>query len=143
MLRYKERENRWIRREQQERLDLESWKNAAGLSLLELTDGSENFIRTFSLYEKIREIGYLDSWEKAFAFYDKKILEELILEDINAYYALEDEKFATLEEMLNSISPEEVFTIFIEWEMDHRPGLLPGTLILDVLDKISLLKNKR
>lgn len=138
LLQYKERERRWIERETRERPDLEAWKTSAVASLLELADG-DNFIKTFCLYEKVRKISFLESWEKIFAFYDREILEELFLEDINAFYALEEEKFSSFSEVMEKICPKEAFVIFIEREMDIRPGMLPGNLILDMLDKLSLL----
>ncbi len=138
LIRYKERERRWIEREAAERTDFETWKNSVGASLLELAD-VDDFAKTFRIYEKVRNIGFLEGWEEAFAFYDKKILEELLLEDVNTFYVLEEDKFTSLEEILKKICPEEAFVIFIEREMDVRPSILPGNLILDMLDKLSLL----
>ena len=138
LIRYKKRERCWIKREAAEWIDFEAWKNSAGASLLELAD-AKDFARIFHLYEKVRKIGFLGSWKEAFAFYDKEILEELFLEDINAFYALEEEKFSSFSEVMEKISPKEAFVIFIEREMDIRPGMLPGNLILDMLDKLSLL----
>lgn len=138
LIRYKERERRWIKREAKERADFEAWKSSAGASLLELAD-SDDFAKAFRLYEKVRKIGFLEGWEEAFAFYDKEILEELLLEDVNDFYALEEDKFASSEEVLKKMHPEEAFVIFIERETDIRPGMLPGRLILDMLDKLSLL----
>lgn len=148
LMHYKNRERRWIEREKRwteekgKDTDLETWKEAVTAYLLELARCASGQKTTMSFYQKIRKIGYLKSWEEAFSFYDRKILEEVILEDAVLLYMPElGKNDVNFESLMGRKSPEEIFVAFIEQEMDRRPGLLPGNVILDVLDKLFLLRH--
>lgn len=136
---YISRKKRWMEREQRKEETLAHWKKTAILSLLELSDEAGSDMDSHCIYDLIVKILEVDSWEAAFMYYDETILNQLLLEGVNDFYNCEN-KFRKYEEVLKGNSPETVFVRFIEHEMDKRPGIVSGGMVLDILDKLGLLK---
>ncbi len=137
---YESRKERWVEREKKKEKTLNHWKRTTIISLVEWLDEPGNEMDSHCVCNLIIKILGVDNWDAAFFYYDETILNQILLEAVNDFYSCEN-KARKYEEILKENSPETVFIRFIEHEMDNRPGIVPGCMVLDVLDKLGLLKH--
>lgn len=123
----------WTERVKCQYHNIEKWKQTMGVYIIELINSN---VESEIYYYKLQKLFHVSTWDEAYTFFDKEILEQIIL------MAFENESSVdnSYEVLIKEYSAQYIYCKFIEYYIDNQQSLITGLISLYVLDKLGLLK---
>lgn len=125
----------WIEKQKKYFKNLDEWKERMSIDKISIEQNEEMSVKAINIYTFISEIQEVVSWEQAYEFYQRFIIEKPVLDYIEKTYS-------QVYENLNKISNEDKINLFSSWIeniADNKPELISGCMILDVIKKFEII----